>query len=310
MILDVHAHVAGSSHLPDAFFDGWAENLAGTLPGGAAGGRGPALRALLQRVNSDPGCERLLAEMDEAGIARTVLLVVDFGFAFPEARDAIDVSHAEVRALLRTGRFIGFAGVDPRRGEAGVRRFELALRDEGFVGMKLYPPCGYSPSDPRLFPYYELCAQHGAPVLVHTGPTSSRLSFQHARPLEIDEAALRFPRVPFILAHGAVVWHEDAALLAEYRPNVHLDLAGFQPLLRRGGLASTLDHHLRRGLARKLLFGTDWPIYRLFGTQREWVEAVRRTLLDLGQPEGVVADVLGGNLRRLLPSRAAVGGGE
>lgn len=308
MILDVHTHVASPKHLPDAFFDGWVDTLATALPGGAAPGRTAALRGMLGRINEDPRCERLLAEMDAAGIARAVLLVVDFGFAFPEAEDTAAACHAEVRSLVQGGRFLGFAGIDPRRGEAGVRRLEVALRDEGFVGVKLYPPCGYSPSDPRLFPYYDLCAQYGAPVLVHTGPTSARLSFQHARPFEIEEAAFRFPRVHFILAHAAVVWHEDAALLAEFRPNVHLDLSGFQPLHRRGGLSAVLGEHLRRGLGRKILFGTDWPIYRLFGTQGHWVEAVRRTISDLGYGQDVVDDVLGGNLRRLLPARAGLGG--
>jgi predicted TIM-barrel fold metal-dependent hydrolase len=31
---------------------------------------------------------------------------------------------------------------------------------------------------------------------------------------------------------------------------------------------------LRRNLSSRLLFGTDWPIHRLFGRQKSWVDAV------------------------------------
>ena len=304
MILDCHAHVASPSHLPDAFFHGWAENVCAGAPGPPDEARMREIEGLLRRVNGDPRCERLLAEMDEAGIDRAVLLVIDFGFAFPEPMDRMEANHREVRELMDTGRFIGFAGVDPRRGAAGQAMLENALGEQGFSGMKLYPPCGYSPSDPALFPFYEVCAAHGAPVLVHTGPTSPRLSFRHARPFEVEEAAFRFPTVNFILAHAGVVWHEDAALLAEFRPNVYLDLSGFQTEVRRGGFAEILHRHLRRGLSRKLLFGTDWPIYRLFGSQKDWVDAVRSTVAGLGYPSATADDVLGDNMARVL-SRGA-----
>ena len=51
-----------------------------------------------------------------------------------------------------------------------------------------------------------------------------------------------------------------------------------------------------------------WP-RGLFGTQRDWVDAVRSTVAGLGYPASVTDDLLGGNLLRLLPARASLGGG-
>lgn len=62
-------------------------------------------------------------------------------------------------------------------------------------------------------------------------------------------------------------------MLAAFRPNMYMDLSGFQADWRRGDLDSILLEHKRNGLLRKLLFGTDWPIHRIMGGQRQWVDA-------------------------------------
>ena len=112
-------------------------------------------------------------------------------------------------------------------------------------------------------------------MLSHVGPTSPSLSFRHTRPDDIENAAFHFQNVNFILAHAGIVWRDEASLLALHRPNVYLDMSGFQPAWRRGELAHILAAHKRNGVLRKLLFGTDWPIHRMYGNQQQWVEAFR-----------------------------------
>jgi len=277
MIIDSHAHVALEQVLPVRFFDGWVDNLERLLPPDAPPARREALLNLFRRFNQDPGCDKLVAEMDAAGIDKTVLLIVDFGFAYPEEIGRLEELYAMHRAIMERhpGRFIVFAGIDPRRGEMGRDLLERALRDWGFRGCKIYPPCGFSPEAKEMDPFYEICAAYGAPVLTHIGPTSPTLSFKHTRPEDIEDAAFRFPGVNFILGHAGVVWRREAAMLAAYRPNVYLDLSGFQPEWRRGGFDSILAEHKAAGLLRKLLFGTDWPIHRIHGSQRQWVDAFR-----------------------------------
>jgi predicted TIM-barrel fold metal-dependent hydrolase len=277
MIIDSHAHAALEQVLPVRFFDGWVDNLERLLPPDAPPAQRAALSALFRRLNQDPGCDRLVAEMDRAGIAKTVLLIVDFGFAYLSEMDRLEEIYELHRKIMERhpGRFIVFAGVDPRRGKAGRVLLERALRDWGFRGFKIYPPCGYSPDSGDLYPFYEICAKYKVPVLSHIGPTSPTLSFKYTRPDDIEDAAFRFPEVNFILGHAGVVWRHEAAMLAAYRPNVYLDLSGFQPDWRKGELDGILAGHKSAGLLRKLLFGTDWPIHRVYGNQMQWVEAFR-----------------------------------
>ena len=62
-----------------------------------------------------------------------------------------------------------FFAVDPRR--AGVAQLlEENLQDGTFSGVKLYPPLGYFPTHPDLYPIYDLCLQYNVPVTAHCSP--------------------------------------------------------------------------------------------------------------------------------------------
>lgn len=313
LIIDSHAHAATEEVLPVRFFDGWVDNLERLLPPDAPPGQRDALTAMFRRLNQDPQCDKLIAEMDRAGIAKTVLLIVDFAFAYPDQPDLLREVYAMHRELMQRhpGRFIVFAGIDPRRGQAGLELVEQALRDWGFRGLKIYPPCGYSPSVQELYPFYELCEKYGVPVLSHIGPTSPTLSFRFTRPDDIEDAAFHFPRVNFILGHAGVVWRQEAGMLAAYRPNVYMDLSGFQPDWRRGDLDGILLEHKRSGLLRKLLFGTDWPIHRILGGQKQWVDAfidcARRGILSDEELAWIFYDNAAQILREPPPGSMAAG---
>ncbi len=307
MIIDAHAHVASQAMLPERFFEGWIGTLTRSLPLRPSPAQEERLRGLFMQMREDPGCERLLAEMDEAGIGRTVLLVLDFGLAFEDLGWDIEAVHlAHRRILEKSGRFIAFAGVDPRRGKAGLALFEKAVGEWGFSGLKVYPPCGFSPSDESLYPYYETCAQLGLPVLVHIGPSSSSMAFRFSQPMEMDKAAQAFPKVNFILGHAASLPLPEAMLMAQYRPNIYLDLSGFQQESSGLSLAHLIQGHLSRRLEKRLLFGTDWPIHRFFGSQARWVGEFRKLeaqgLLSPGQLE----DILGNNAAQIIPSRRSL----
>jgi predicted TIM-barrel fold metal-dependent hydrolase len=174
-------------------------------------------------------------------------------------------------------KFYVFAGVDPRWGVDGIQLFEKAVYGYGFHGLKLYPPCGYSPSDPALYPYYEICAHRGLPVLTHTGATSPALGFETARPIFVDQAALDFPGVNFILAHGSINYVEECTMLCAFRPNIYLDISGFEMTP-----VEHLNPLLYRGINHKIIFGTDWPVFRMQGSQKSFVEK----LLDEDGPMG------------------------
>jgi uncharacterized protein len=302
MIIDCHCHIASHRILPQQFFGGWSRTVKSNLSPQLNTASQSRIDDLLCELNEDPGCYRLLGQMDEAGIDKAVLLVIDFGLAYKEIKATIEEVHLEHKKLLdRSDRFIAFSNVDPRRGKEGLDLFEKAVRQWGFAGMKLYAPCGYSPSDRQLFPYYEICRELHLPVLTHVGPTTATLSFRNTHPTDVDDAAFHFPEVNFILGHAATTHYQEAALLAQYRPNVYLDLSGFQAAVNRHEFKGIMQWHLSRGLGRKLLFGTDWPIFRFWGTQQDWVGQ-----LEALQAEHVLNDqdlhnILGENILSILP---------
>jgi len=301
MIIDCHSHIASRTVLPPQFFDGWLKTVRAHLPSNLDAMQMERMDELLRALNEDPQSVKHIAEMETAGIDLAVLLVIDFGIIYKDLPITIEEVHLEHKRLLeRSNRFIAFSGVDPRRGKEGLELFEKAVTDWGFRGLKIYAPCGYSPSDKRLFPFYEICSARKLPVLTHVGPSSATLSFRHTNPLGVDTAALNFPNVNFILGHAGVTLYRQAGLIAQYRPNIYLDLSGFQAEVTRGSFRNILKWHLSRGLSRRLLFGTDWPIHRFFGSQQRWVNEIRNC-----EAAGVLSaedteNILSGNMKSLL----------
>jgi predicted TIM-barrel fold metal-dependent hydrolase len=297
-IIDFHCHIADEMCFPPSFRDGVVDNMALALAS-----RGlPVTREKVARMHAgtfgDPLCDQLVEQMDEAGIAEAVLLLPDFTYALRDSTHTIEelIDHHRKVRDRHAGRFRVLVGVDPRWGSDGLALFERAIVEDGFDGMKLYPPCGYRLSDKELYPFYEICAEHSLPVLTHVGATSPALDAEPALPIYVDQAAKDFPGVDFVLAHGSVHYPDECAMLCNNRPNIYLDVSGYE----RESLAG-LQVLFKRGIGHKVLFGTDWPIFRLQGRQRGFVERLTAE----GAYPASMSDVerelfLHGNAQRLL----------
>ena len=98
----------------------------------------------------------------------------------------------------------------------------------GLVGLKLYPGTSRSiPTTRGSIPWYEFAARRRLPVMVHQGDTmdaNARLKF--ARPIEVDEVAVRFRDVRFVLCHLGNPWVEEAAEVVYKNENVYADTSG------------------------------------------------------------------------------------
>jgi uncharacterized protein len=264
-LFDAHCHLAWEHCVPPPFIEGALDNL---LAGASARGRRFSRSALLERMLAalqDPQADKLVAAMSGAQIDKSALLVPDMTYALKGSRFTIEEllrHHVDV-AARHPGRFELFAGVDPRWGADGVALFERCVDEWGYRGLKVYPPCGFNPSDATMFPFYEICAARGLPVLVHIGPTSPTLSFSTSHPFLLEEAFRSFPSVKFILGHGAASYREECVMLCAFRPNVFLELSGIQA---GGNLLATLARVgsiFQRGINHKVLFGSDFPVFQL-----------------------------------------------
>jgi predicted TIM-barrel fold metal-dependent hydrolase len=304
-VIDSHCHVASEEHIPKSFVGGAVANMAVALSAQGIDLPPSKLQDRYLAQMQDPLCDKLVAEMERAGIGHSVLLVPDFTWALGDCTLSIEESFDKHREVLarHPGKFTVFGGVDPRWGADGIDLFERSLVSFGFGGLKVYPPCGFSPSDPSLFPYYELCAHHEVPVLVHIGPTSPALSFVNTNPFELDRAAREFPTVNFILAHGSTSFAEECTMMCRFRPNVYLDVSAYQNH-PRDPPHDPIRRLVARGINHKVLFGTDWPVFRLQGNQRKFVE-------ELIDDDGPLEDTspgdrelfLHGNVERLIGER-------
>ena len=112
--------------------------------------------------------------------------------------------------------------------EKTAQEFERFIKDPHCLGIKLYP--GYNAvyvNDKRHWPLFELARAYNVPVAIHTGDTawpSGLLKYSH--PLTVDEAAVAFPDVTFVIAHCGCPWFADAAEVACKNANVCIDLSG------------------------------------------------------------------------------------
>ncbi len=273
MIIDGHCHISSSYFIPPEFYKGLALNIQVKL---RATGIEKSLSTILdmfEKGNKDHMGDRLIKEMDSSGIDMSVLLLPDFSYVMDTQLSIAEMFSCHYDILKKhPDRFFVFAGVDPRWGSDGIDLFEKGVKEYGFKGLKLYPPCGYSPSDESLFPYYEICRQHNLPVLLHIGPTSPTLEFKFSSPKMIDKAAFNFPDVNFILAHGGVNEIMDTVLMCAYRPNVYTDISAFLGSLDPNGWVTALQSLFKQNINHKIIFGTDWPVFQQTGGHKKVID--------------------------------------
>ncbi len=301
-IIDGHCHLSSSRCIPEAFFRGVAANTVAKIRYQGVPAEVESVTNMLIAQSEDHEGDALIAQMDGAGIEQTVLLAPDFTHVFNSDYSITEIAEQHHKVIQKhPGRFKVLMGVDPRWGQEGYDLFERCITDFGFDGLKLYPPCGYSPSDESLYPLFEICKQHQLPVLLHTGPTSPTLRFSYASPNLIDKAALDFPDVNFILAHAGANNVEEGRLMCLYRPNVYLDISGFPSSTSPGGWRQSLAELFKAGINHKVIFGTDWPAFYV----REGLDVMLADLFADDGPMKVLNSkdlqaVMRGNMARLL----------
>jgi predicted TIM-barrel fold metal-dependent hydrolase len=257
--------------------------------------------------------ERLIQDMDEAGIDKTVILPLDFeflrsggGFGF---RDFNDLAGAY--AQKHPDRIVAFAGIDPRRGVAAVAELRRCVEEMGFRGLKLWTVAGFFPDDARYYPLYQEAARLGVNILVHTGLGPGESYLRTCRPVYVDKIAVDFREINFILAHVGTPWVDEALAVALKNPNVYVDISAWQRVARNFplGFAQVLSMaKLMHGGIHKVLFGSDWPLFTEIYTQKQWVDAVRGlehppALQMMGLPEITQDDkvsILGANAQKAL----------
>lgn len=168
--------------------------------------------------------------------------------------------------------------------------FKHMIEDNGLVGIKFYT--GYehfypldlydNTGDKPVSSYYynplQICSELQIPAIFHSGDCLNSVKcakLKYAHPLHIDEAAVDYDDVTFIIAHMAYPWVRDAAEVCYKNANVYSDMSGFVYGKFEGfdvrKFSNAVNSFLDIAGNDKLLFGTDWPI----SDQNSYVETVK-----------------------------------
>jgi len=169
--------------------------------------------------------------------------------------------------------FVGFASVDPHKGERAVQDMERAVRELGLSGAKFHPGVqAFYPNDRTFYPLFEKITELGIPALFHTGtnglgadmPGGAGIKLDYTRPIYLDSLAADFPDLTIIGAHPSWPWEQEMLAILQHKPNVYNDLSGWLPKY----IPPALLEAARGRMNHKFLFGSDYP----FITPDRWLK--------------------------------------
>ena len=273
LLIDAHVHPPSLPTLKAAWMS-WAEQFGS-----------PGWRSVFDRdgVVIPPALDEL---MESEGVDRAILL----SEYSPKVTGIQPVEDLLPIIKHNPERFSFLANINPHLHYPVAA--ELARQvGMGAAGLKVHPVHGgFSAADPMLYPAYQACEQQDLPVVVHCGTSSFPGSDNAMADPGLLSPVLRdFPGLTVVLAHGGRGWwYEAAASLARLHENVWIELSGLPP--------RKLPEYYARfdlgRLARKFIFGTDWP-----GTPG--IARNARALAALDLSGDTLGEVLAGNAMRI-----------
>lgn len=205
--------------------------------------------------------EQMLERMAAAGVERGFLVAARTG------RLGLKGSyHMPYEIVARAcekfpGRFYGLAGVDPTQGMSGLRAFEDAVKNMGFIGAHFYPHWFEMPPDhARLYPFYAKCCELGVPIQMQVGQSMIYSKDQPlrsvGRPIALDGVACDFPELKLIGIHIGIPWTDEMIAMAWKHDNVFIAADAHSPKY----WPESFVRYLASYGQDKVLFGTDFPI--------------------------------------------------
>ncbi|MCB9879249.1 MAG: amidohydrolase family protein [Planctomycetes bacterium] len=208
----------------------------------------------------------LIAKMDDIGVDHAIVITsykVDMDR--PSAEEVIEALAENPRTTVVEGlRW---------RGEQRTDMFSLEerIRDGLVKGIKLYPGYDHYPiNDPSLEAVFRVAAKHDVPVMIHTGDTYAKTAkVRMAHPLLVDDVAVDYPDVRFVMCHLGNPWFQDAAEVLYKNDNVYADISG----LTLGEFTYDFERYVAMRLkdmitymgdpGKQLMYGTDWPLVHM-----------------------------------------------
>jgi uncharacterized protein len=158
--------------------------------------------------------------------------------------------------------FTGLGSVDPHKPSAVDEVAHIAAL--GLRGVKFHPSLqAFAPDDPKYWPVFAACEQHGLLALFHTGtsgigarqPGGQGIRIDYAHPLKLDAVAAAHPELTVVAAHFGWPWQMDLIAVALHKTNVYIDISGWSP--KR--IPPEVVRELKGRLSGQFLWGSDFP---------------------------------------------------
>jgi predicted TIM-barrel fold metal-dependent hydrolase len=233
----------------------------------------------------EPPVGTTIASMDAAGVELGLISA----WHGPEGSL---ISNDEVAGFVaaQPDRLAGIAAVDVRRPVPAVHELRRAVRELGFVGLRVVPWLwGLPPNDRRYYPLLAECVELGVPFCTQVGHTGPLRTSETGRPIPyLDDVALDFPELTIVAGHIGYPWTEEMVALARKYPNVYIDTSAYTT--RR--YPPELVRYLVADGRHKVLFGTNYPMI----TATKALEDLDR----LGLDDEARELFLSGNARRVF----------
>jgi predicted TIM-barrel fold metal-dependent hydrolase len=223
--------------------------------------------------------DRLLNDMDEAGVEKAVLL----GWYWENHATCVSQNRFYGRCIKEhPDRFMAFAGVCPSSGsELSIGELEWA-RDNGFLGVGELCPYvqGGSFDDSDWQAVLSWATKNDFVVNLHVSePVGRNYPGKVQTPLfDFQKMIEEFPELKVVLAHwgGGLAFFEANWTIGKAFKNVYYDTAA-SPLIYRKNIFTSVA--LSAGV-EKMLFGSDYPLILYPKTESE--PGMRRFVEEVG----------------------------
>ncbi|MCX5884975.1 MAG: amidohydrolase family protein [Proteobacteria bacterium] len=308
MIIDIHTHIFGRGWIPEDFFAGVSRLVASVMEKDGIEISLQELKETMIEVTVDPTGELLLAEMEDSGIDKSVMLTCDFALALGEPEVSIQELNKIYADLSRRfpDKLIAFAGMDPRRNKA-PELLTKCIKEWGMKGLKLHPAAGFYPNGKETYDLLEVANELKIPVLIHSGSMVPPLKSKFTQSIHFDDIATDFPDLTIIAAHaGGLFGYQSMLSLMVTRPNIYVDISAWQiaALKNMEHLCRALRDIMDFSGSHRILFGSDSPSLRSQMTNKDWVDTIKnlpeKASGGIKFTEEEVSGILGRNAQRIL----------
>ena len=204
---------------------------------------------------------KLLCDLTLDGIDYAILIPDNIaGSPIGDVETCLTLVEGEQRLFL-----LGTIDVE-RQGQAWIQKLEDLIAGRRIVGMKIFP--GHDPiypTDPRLWPVYDLCQRFGVPMVIHTGqnPDDPDVA-KYNDPAAIIQVADAFPALPIVIAHFFWPEVDYCYRLTQPYQNIYYDTSGMadHEVIEVTGL-ETIRAVLTQAITehpKNVVFGTDYAM--------------------------------------------------